>query len=79
MAMYPPVRLSIIMNNRLAPDLQTAINPDRKTCLPLALIVHHATGIVDFLPDNQGPILPKGLARGLPKYLVEISLIGSFA
>jgi hypothetical protein len=66
------------MNNQSTPVLQFVKNPDRKTCLPLALFLRPAPNIADFLPDNQGPIFPKGLARGLPKYLVEISLIGSF-
>jgi hypothetical protein len=53
------------MNNQSAPVLQFMKNPDRETCLPLALIVLHSTNSVDFLPDNQRPILPPGLGTGI--------------
>jgi hypothetical protein len=67
------------MDNLSAPILQFAENPDRKTCLPLAIFLSHPIDSVELFPDNQRPILPQGLARGLPLYLVSKSLIGSFA
>lgn len=47
--------------------------------MPLAINLLHPIDIVDFLPDNQRPTLHQGLARVLPLYLVNESLIGSFA
>jgi hypothetical protein len=52
-----------MMNNQSEPAYLFEKNPDRKACLPSALIMVHSKNIVDVLPDNQGPILPKGLAR----------------
>jgi hypothetical protein len=75
---YRPVSLQILLNNPSAPVLQSVKNPDRKTCMPLAIILLHSINTVGFLPNNQRPIIPPGLARVLLLGLGRESLIGSF-